>query len=110
MKTITTEQLRSELDAPTHPVVVDVLPPKDFHEFHIPTALNVPLGPRFDQRIQEAIPDKNERVVVYCRDEACTASEQAADVMERSGYTNVLRYEAGKDDWKRAGLPVEQRH
>lgn len=107
MQTITREQLRRELDAPSNPLVVDVLPAKDFRDFHLPSAINVPFGPQFDQQIQRAVPDKHRRVVVYCRDQECTASEKAATAMEQAGYTDVSRYQAGKEDWKRAGLPTE---
>jgi rhodanese-related sulfurtransferase len=107
MQTITTDQLRRELDAATHPIVVDVLPPKDFRASHLPSAINVPIGPYFDQQIQRAVPDKNQRVVVYCRNNECAASEQAADAMERAGYTNVMRYQGGIDEWTETGLPVE---
>ncbi len=107
MQTITREQLKRELDAPSNPVVIEVLPPKYFHEFHLPSAINVPLGPQFDQQIQRAVPDKHQRVVVYCRDQECTASEKAATAMEQAGYTGVVHYQAGKEDWKRAGLPTE---
>lgn len=108
MQTITREQLRHELDAPTNPLVIDVLPPKDYRESHLPSAINVPFGTQFDQQIQRAVPDKHQRVVVYCRDTECTASEKAADAMERAGYSDVVRYQAGKEDWKLAGLPTEK--
>lgn len=107
MQTITREQLRRELDAATHPLVVDVLPPKDYRAFHLPSAINVPFGPEFEKQIQRAAPDKQRPVVVYCRDQSCTASEKAAEAMERAGYAHVLRYQGGKEDWKRAGLPIE---
>jgi rhodanese-related sulfurtransferase len=105
---ISRDQLARELRDPSHPVVVEVLAPKYFREFHLPSAINVPLGPTFGDRIQQAVPDKHQRVVVYCRNEACTASTSAADTMERLGYSDVARYEAGKEDWKHAGLPTEQ--
>ena len=33
--------------------------------------------------------------------------EMAASLLEGRGYTNVLRYTAGKADWISAGLPIE---
>jgi rhodanese-related sulfurtransferase len=107
MQTISRDQLDRELHAAAHPVLVEVLAPRDFHEFHLPGAINVPIGPTFPERIQRAIPDKHQRVVVYCRDCTCHASSSAAVAMEQLGYTDVARYEGGKDEWKRAGLATE---
>jgi hypothetical protein len=44
---------------------------------------------------------------VYCYDTDCDASPKAARRMEDLGYQTVYDYEAGKVDWKEAGLPVE---
>lgn len=45
--------------------------------------------------------------MVYCYDADCTASPKAAERIEALGYRSVYDYEAGKMDWKQAGLPVE---
>jgi rhodanese-related sulfurtransferase len=106
MRTITTQQLNERL-ANEGLTLVDVLDPKHYRKFHLPGAVNVPLGDDFDRRIQEAVPDKNETIVVYCMDADCQASPKAGERMEELGYQNVLDYVAGKTDWKEAGLPVE---
>jgi rhodanese-related sulfurtransferase len=46
-------------------------------------------------------------IIVYCSSPSCTASEKAAKELEAQGYTRVLRYEGGKQDWIDAGLPLE---
>ncbi len=106
MHTITTQQLNERL-ANEGLTLVDVLAPKYYKKFHLPGAVNVPLDDDFDRQIQEAVPDKNETVVVYCMDAECQASPKAGERMEELGYRNVLDYVAGKTDWKEAGLPVE---
>jgi rhodanese-related sulfurtransferase len=88
--------------------VVDVLSPEKFREYHLPGAINVPLGSDFDKRIRDAVPDKSAPVVVYCYDTDCDASSKALRQMEQLGYQKVWNYEAGKVDWKEAGLPIEQ--
>ena len=45
--------------------------------------------------------------MVYCYDLKCSASPKAAEKMDELGYRDVFDYEAGKMDWKEAGLPVE---
>ena len=88
--------------------VVEVLDKPHFEEFHLPGAINVPLSGDFEQDIEETVPDRSSPVAVYCLDEDCDASPEAARRLEDLGYQRVYDYEAGKMDWKEAGLPVER--
>ena len=106
MNTITRDELKTLLDENENTTLVETLPEKSYRDFHLPGAINVPLGEDFDEEIQKAVPDTEQRVVVYCQDKACDASPKAGSRMEQLGYKNVLDYEAGKMDWKNAGLPV----
>lgn len=107
MKTISRHDLKTMMDEGRDFSLVEVLSPESFKEYHLPGAKNVPLGEDFDSRIQQELPNKSQPVVVYCKDTECTASPAAAKKMDRLGYQHVLDYEAGKVDWKQAGLPVE---
>ncbi len=106
MKSINREALNERL-ANDGLTLVEVLAPEDYRKFHLPGALNVPLDEEFDERIQEAVPDKDQPVVVYCYDSECQASPKAAQRMEELGYRQVFDYEAGKVDWQEAGMPTE---
>lgn len=108
MQTINREALQLKMGNANDLMVVEVLPKASFQEFHIPGAINVPVGSEdFDERIQAAA-NKDDEVVVYCQNSDCDASPRAAEKMEKLGFTKVFDYEAGKDDWRDAGLPVEQ--
>jgi len=87
--------------------VVDVLDTSSYEKFPIPTAINVPLDSDFDERIVDALPDKDHPVVLYCMDEDCPASSKAEKRMEALGYTRVYHYKGGKTEWKQSGLPVQ---
>jgi len=106
MQTIGRQQLYERLDK-NEVTLVEVLNEDYFRKFHLPGAYNVPPGEDFDEEIQQVVPDKSAKVVVYCLDSDCDASPKAAKRMEELGYQNVFDYEAGKVDWKEAGLPVE---
>ncbi len=106
MQPISREELNVRL-ASDDLTVVEVLDPKYYRKFHLPGAINVPLGNDFDTQIEKAVPDKNAPVVVYCMDTECDASPKAAQRMEALGYRQVFDYEAGKVDWQEAGLPTE---
>lgn len=106
METIDREQLKRMRDEDGDLTVVDVLGADSYEEAHLPGAINVPVGKGFEEKIETAVPDKTKPVVVYCANEECQASPKAARVMDRLGYEKVYDYEAGKEDWQRAGLPV----
>lgn len=106
MTSIDRDQLRRMMQEQAV-TVVEVLDKDQYDEFHIPGAINVPLSGDFSSEIEQAVPDKSEPVAVYCMDEACNASPKAAEKLEELGYRRVYDYEAGKKDWKQAGLPTE---
>ncbi len=106
MKNISRKDLNERL-ANDGVTLVEVLAPEYYNKFHLPGAINVPLDDAFDEHIQEAVPDKNATVVVYCQNAECQASPKAAQRMDELGYRQVLDYAEGKMDWKQAGLPIE---
>ena len=107
MRTITRHELNERM-ANDGLTLVEVLDSKFYRKFHLPGAVNVPLDEDFDERIQQMVPDKNRTVVVYCLDAECEASPKAARQMDELGYQRIFDYEAGKVDWREAGLPVEE--
>ncbi len=44
---------------------------------------------------------------MYCSDEACIASRALGQLLERNGYTHVLHYAGGLQEWEQAGYPLE---
>lgn len=106
MQTIDTASLQEKIENNPNLNLVEVLDPQQYDQFHLPGAMNVPLGSGFEESIQQAIPDKKSEVVVYCSDEDCDASPKAGRKMEELGYEHVYHYKAGKKAWKEAGLPV----
>ena len=107
-ETISRDELKQILINGHDAVLVEVLGPDEFERFHLPRAVNVPFDDEFDGRIQRAVPNRGQPVVLYCRDAECRASEQAAERMAALGYSAVYAYEAGKEDWHAAGLQIER--
>lgn len=107
MRTITRDHLKRRIESGDDLTVVDVLDSSDFEEDHLPGALSAPIhADSFDDDIRRLVPDLDAEVVVYCASSECDASEKAAARMIELGYTNVIDYEGGKEDWKQAGLPM----
>lgn len=107
MQTIAREELQTMLDNRSDVSLVEVLSEENFNEFHLPGAINVPVGDDFQEQIQQAVPEKDKPVIVYCANTECDASPRAARQLDELGYETVYDYEAGKADWKAAGLPIE---
>ncbi len=110
MTSIDREDLTRRLDEHWDALLVEVLTPVYFDEFHLPGAINVPYDENFSEAIGEIAPDKARPIVVYCANTECPMSLDAAKKLDELGYTSVFDYTAGKADWKAAGLAVETLH
>lgn len=76
-------------------MLVDVRTPGEYREGHIPDAVNLPLDMLADIH-EEAIPSKQETLIVYCRSGA--RSRTAAGLLVSLGYERVLDL-GGIIDW-----------
>jgi rhodanese-related sulfurtransferase len=85
--------------------IVDVLSEEHFEEDYIPGAENIPLERIASEALEKF--DKKEEIVVYCKDEECSASPKGAEKLEKLGFKNVKDFEAGMKGWKEAGNEVE---
>ncbi|PIQ69209.1 MAG: sulfurtransferase [Candidatus Taylorbacteria bacterium CG11_big_fil_rev_8_21_14_0_20_46_11] len=85
--------------------LVEVLAKEDYAGGHLPGAISIPVS-ELETASPSVLPDKNERIVVYCASFLCSASTGAARTLQSHGYTNVLDYKGGKQDWNTAGLPL----
>lgn len=105
VETITTEELEEMRQNGEEFVLLDVLGEDHFEDGHIPGAVNIPL----DRLAHEALDsfEKDQRIVVYCKDTDCQASPKAAEKLEKLGFENVLDYEVGLEGWKESGNEVE---
>lgn len=105
MESIGREDLRRALEQRAV-VVVDALPPEQFRKSHLPGAINIPLG-QVAELAPKLLPDRNARIVIYCLNFTGRVSELVARDLIAIGYKHVRNYEEGKQDWAKAGLPLE---
>ncbi|MDQ8045981.1 MAG: rhodanese-like domain-containing protein [Solirubrobacteraceae bacterium] len=104
--TITRTELAALVDA-GDVTVVETLGPQHYEEGHIPGAIHIGFR-EVAQRAPELLPDRDAAIVTYCSNLACRNSEAAANQLIALGYSNVRKFAEGKDDWRDAGLPLEQ--
>ena len=103
--TIDLDGVRAVIDAGTA-IVVEALPAPYYEDAHLPGARNLPHDSD-EATIAAVLPDRDATVVVYCSNLACQNSTMLSRRLAQLGYTDVRDYEAGKEDWITAGLPVE---
>ncbi|MDD4900406.1 MAG: rhodanese-like domain-containing protein [Candidatus Omnitrophica bacterium] len=78
--------------------LVDVLAKESFAQEHIKGSISLPLA-EIGKRAGKLF-KKDEKIVVYCASFQCTASTQAAQELINLGFTNVLDYKGGLQDFK----------
>jgi phage shock protein E len=84
-------------------VMFDVRSPEEYAQGHIPGITLIPLD-QLPNRLAEVPKDKT--VVVTCR--SGNRSNQAAQLLQQKGYTNVHNMLGGITAWEQAGYPVEK--
>jgi rhodanese-related sulfurtransferase len=101
METVSRSQLQQWVDSGEDMLLIDVLPRDSFSKQHIPSSINVPIkdNANFIKDIESSAKSKSQRIVVYCANMQCDASEQAAQKLENAGFTNVVRFEEGVEGW-----------
>jgi len=107
MQPITRDELKTRMDRGDDFTLIEALPPQYWKRIHLPGAINVPVDDQFEENAQKAVPDKSRTVIVYCANIDCPESRKAAERLDALGYEDVYDYEAGKADWREAGLPTE---
>ena len=106
MRTIDRNEIQAALAERDDVVLVETLRPEHYEQGHLPGAVH--LHPDdVERRAAEVLPDRDAFVVTYCSNVACRNSAAVAAKLAALGYVNVRRYEAGKQDWEEAGLPLE---
>jgi rhodanese-related sulfurtransferase len=105
VRTISRGELKAKMDRGDDFVLVEALSHEHYTSSHLPGAINLPY--EFVDEAEKILPDKDAEIVVYCMNRDCSASGLEAGELEEMGYTSVLHYADGKQDWIKAGLPVE---
>ncbi len=106
ISTISRYELREKLEQKQPLVLLEALAEQNYNQAHLPGALQL-LAEEAETRSSTLIPNKDSEVIVYCANAACQNSTKLALKLKSLGYTNVKDYEAGKEDWLEAKLPVE---
>jgi rhodanese-related sulfurtransferase len=100
MKTIDREQLKQKRTSVT---LINTLPEDKADDYKIEGSLNIPQdSDDFVAQVEQAVNgDKSQEIVVYCANFNCDSSTKGAQKLEAAGFTNVIDYEGGAEDWNK---------
>lgn len=102
---ISTSELRQWVARREDVLLVDVLPPSLHLVGHLPGSANIPLSQLEDGA---SVLPRGRQIVVYCAGPDCPLSERAVRLLEERGFSHVLHYRGGLEEWEEAGYPVEE--
>lgn len=85
-------------------ILLDARENNEFAVSHLKNAINVGFD-KFDvNKIKSNIPDKNQKIIVYCS--IGVRSERIGEKLLKEGYTNVYNLYGGIFDWKNNDFTV----
>jgi rhodanese-related sulfurtransferase len=97
MENISTEELKSRMDAGEKLNIIDVREPHEYAEFNIGATL-IPLGKIQTMQIDEIEDLKDEEVIIHCR--SGQRSMMACLFLETLGFRNTKNLAGGMMAWQ----------
>lgn len=100
---IKADDLRDELAADSHALVVDVRGPENFADGHIGGAVNIPQDD-LPTRADELPSDRDAAIIMVCN--IGKFSKYTTLLLKSMGYRNVKSMKGGLNEWVRKGHPT----
>lgn len=105
-RTIDIDDLQRMMDRGDHFRLIEVEDAEEYAAGHLPGAVHLPPD-RIRSEADEVLPSIRDRIVLYCSDENCETSGEAARILDDMGYGEVYHFTGGKRAWRAAGKPLE---
>ena len=86
--------------------VVDVRSKEEFKKGHIVDAINVPMADIKNNQLSAVEKFKSSPIILVCN--TGMTSSQAAQLLAKQGFENLLNLKGGMGDWQAANLPVKK--
>ncbi len=104
MNEIGLEEFDSLRDSAT---VIDVLPRPSFRSGHLEGAINLPVD-EIEDRASQLLPSHDAKLIVYCGGPQCPLGAQAQQKLITLGYSDVLHYAGGLEEWNANGRSLQR--
>jgi rhodanese-related sulfurtransferase len=107
MKKITEKDVKKLKKENPKVLVINVLSEDAYEREHLPDSINIPVeNENFLELVRKKVKKTDTPIIVHCSSFECTASTHAATLLEENGYTNVLDFKGGMEEWRSAGNQV----
>jgi rhodanese-related sulfurtransferase len=103
VETISRDELTQKIARHDKFRLVEVLPEAQYHQAHLPGAINLPSG-QVSALAPRRLKDRDADIVVY--GDKSEDADHAVRELAEMGYTHVREYAEGKQDWVDTGLPI----
>lgn len=101
---IKAKELKAKFDAGEKLLLINPLSDIEFNAKHIPGSVNIPLQ---NILITEQLPkDKDQLIITYCLGPKCIVSMDAARLLAKRGYTNIMVFTDGIPGWLKEGYAM----
>jgi rhodanese-related sulfurtransferase len=84
-------------------VIIDVRPPDEFENAHLPFAQSVPMK-KLNGHLKRL--PKSKEIVAYCRGPYCFLAVEAVEILKKKGF-KATHLKDSVHDWSAHGLPLE---
>lgn len=102
---ISSEQLKTMLDARDEFTLIDARTKDEFDEAHIVRAINIP-EKNFEGMMSTLPANRNALLIIYCNGMKCGKSKKVASKAAAAGYTNIVLYAEGFPVWEEKAMPI----
>jgi len=102
---LTAKDIKQKVQNNEDIVLIDSLSKESFCAKHIPGSINIPAN-KIREYAEIILPDKNQSMVVYCKNVSCKTSDHAAETLISLGYKNVIHYPEGLEGWEKEGFKL----
>ena len=92
----------------TQAIILDAREQQEYQVSHLKDAIFVGYDNFKIETVEKLIPNKNNQIVVYCS--LGIRSEDIAERLKKSGYTNVYNLYGGIFEWKNTNFSVYNEH
>ncbi len=85
--------------------LVDIAKPEEYYDSHIPGSINIPEGEGRQFELQFS---RGKELILYTSSRSPEALTPAAEELVSRGFTRILIYEGGMEDWESGGEELER--
>ena len=89
-------------------IILDARPAADYQAGRIPGAISLPYdNVEAELAHVQVLLSPSQPIMTYCSGKQCDESFLLTLYLRKAGFTNIVLYAGGFDQWKAEGLPVE---